>query len=262
VTSREAHRRGGLLRRWTRVGGHRLHSLETPAAAALGTSGVILLHGAVVTSRYFRPLLHVLAARDRTLPAAAVELPGIGRSSRGGEPRDIGGQAETVAAWLRSTGREPVILVGNSMGAQTAVEVAVRHPELVQALVLIGPTVDAAARTPVAQLGKLLVDGTVETPTQVAITLTDLALSSPRAMFRYLRASLEHPIEERLRDVRAPVLLVRGERDPLAPRRWVQQLLRSASDGRIAEIADGAHTCHERRPDEVAELIDRMRSRS
>ena len=229
-------------------------------AAGSGRPPVVLLHGAVVTHRYFLPLLQALAIRDPTLPVAALELPGIGASSRGREPRDIAGQAELVTAWLRATGRTPAMLVGSSMGAQTAVEVAVREPTLVESLVLIGPTVDASDRTLSGQFVKLLVDGTVESPAQLVITSTDLFRSNPRAMVRYLRASLDHRIEERLAAVTAPVLLIRGEFDPLVPRRWLRRLHRVTPDARILELPDAAHCPHERRPDEIAQAIDRMRS--
>ena len=254
------HRRGWTLRRWTQVAGHHLHSVETPVAAESGRATVVLLHGAVVTHRYFLPLVQALATRDPTLPVAALELPGIGASSRGREPRDIAGQAELVAAWLRETDRAPAMLVGSSMGAQTAVEVAVREPTLVESLVLIGPTVDASARTLFRQFGKLLVDGTVESPAQLVITSTDLFRSNPRAMARYLRASLEHRIEERLAAVAAPVLLIRGEFDPLVPRRWLRRLHRVTPNSETMELPGAAHCAHERRPGEVAQAIDRVRS--
>jgi 2-hydroxy-6-oxonona-2,4-dienedioate hydrolase len=250
-----SQRRSGLLRRWTPVGDHTLHSVETSAAVSGRRPSVVLLHGAVVTARYFHPLLQALRRIDMTVPAAAVELPGIGDSSWGGAPRDVGGQAEVVARWLRATGRAPAILVGNSMGAQTVVELAVREPELVDGLVLLGPTVDVQARTAVAQFGKLLVDATVEPVRQVLISCTDVVRSNPVALVRYLRASLEHRIEDRMAALSVPVLLVRGELDPLVPRRWLRQLLELTPDGRIAEVRAGAHTCHFEYPERVAHLI-------
>jgi pimeloyl-ACP methyl ester carboxylesterase len=38
-------------------------------------------------------------------------------------------------------------VLGNSFGCQVAVELAVRHPHRVGGLVLVGPTIDPAART-------------------------------------------------------------------------------------------------------------------
>jgi pimeloyl-ACP methyl ester carboxylesterase len=38
-------------------------------------------------------------------------------------------------------------MLGNSFGCQIAVELAVRHPDRVAGLVLVGPTMDSSART-------------------------------------------------------------------------------------------------------------------
>jgi pimeloyl-ACP methyl ester carboxylesterase len=118
-----------------------------------------------------------------------------------------------LAAWLRATGRHPAVLVGNSMGAQTVVELAIRHPALVERLVLIGPTMDQAARSPLRQIRRLLVDATVERPSLIALTLADTFRTRRRAVYRYFRAALDHHIEERVPLVAAPILVVRGERD-------------------------------------------------
>jgi 2-hydroxy-6-oxonona-2,4-dienedioate hydrolase len=240
-----------LVRRWTVVGEQVIHSRETADASHAGVQPLLLLHGVGTTTRYFRPLLREL---DGRVPAIAPELPGIGGSSSEPVPEDIEGQADLVARWLRATRRRPSTVVGNSMGAQTAVELALRHPDLVDQLVLIGPTIDREARGPLRQIGKLLVDATVERPSLLGLTLTDSFLTRRRAVARYFRASLEHHLEERIPLVTAPVLVVRGARDPVAPRRWVRELAAAAPKGDWREVP-GAHGCHHGRPREVAELL-------
>lgn len=242
-----------LVRRWTMVGEDAIHSREVAGAGTAGTSlPLVLLHGVGATTRYFRPLLRELEGR---VPSAAVDLPGIGHSSSSRLPADIAGQADVVADWQRATGRHPAVLVGNSMGSQTAIEVAVRHPTLVRGLVLIGPTIDRRARGPMSQLGKLLVDATVEHPGLVALTLSDSFLTRRRAVLRYALAALDHRPEERIARVTVPVLVLRGERDPLAPRRWAREIAQAVPDGRLVEIPGGAHACHYGHAAEVAEAL-------
>lgn len=241
-----------LIRRWTVVEDKVLHSRETADASWRAERPLVLLHGVGTTSRYYRPLLRAL---DGEAPAAAVELPGIGSSSRRHVPDDVAGQAEVVAGWLRATRRHPVVLVGNSMGAQTAVEVALHAPELVDALVLLGPTVDVAARSAPRQLGRLLVDATYERPGMLAVAATDSFLTRRSAVLRYFRASLRHPIEERIGFVTVPVVLVRGSADPLAPRCWVRRLAAMVAQGSVVEIPYAAHACHHGQPRPVAALL-------
>jgi 2-hydroxy-6-oxonona-2,4-dienedioate hydrolase len=241
-----------MLRRWTVVGGEVIHSRETSDANHGSRPTIVVLPGVGTTNRYVRPLLDAL---EGSVPASAVELPGIGSSSSVDIPRDIPAQSDVAAAWLRTTGRWPAIVVGNSMGAQTAVELAVRHPALVEQLVLIGPTIDAEARSLFRQAGKLLVDATVERPSLVWLTVTDSFLTRRRAVFRYVRASFAHHLEDRIGLVPVPVTIVRGEFDPLVPRRWVRRLTELAPRGRSVEVAGGAHACHHGRPDATAALL-------
>jgi beta-glucosidase len=172
-----------LLRRWTVVDAERagvrhvLHSRETSSTHP-GTPALVLVPGSGTTSRYFRPLLQVLD--EAGAPAAAVELPGIGASSGAEVPRTVAGLADVLADWLRTTGRGPTTLVGNSMGTQIVTDTAMRHPELVEGLVLIGPTVDHDGRNRFEQAGKLLVDATRERPSLLAVAATDPLFTSRR----------------------------------------------------------------------------------
>lgn len=241
-----------LLRRWTVVDDRVLHSRETADAGHPGARPVVLVHGSGTTSRYFRPLLQVL---DGRLPAAAVELPGIGSSPPIDVPTDVAGLADVLAAWLRTTGRHPVTLVGNSMGAQIVTDTAIRHPELVDRVVLVGPTVDRHRRGFLRQAALLLLDATRERPSLVLTVLTDGLLTARRATFRYIRAALRHRLEQRLPLVRVPVVLVRGARDPMVGQAWVEELRLAAPDASLVVLPGAAHGSHHGRPQAVADLL-------
>jgi pimeloyl-ACP methyl ester carboxylesterase len=254
-----------LLRRWTvvdveRAGvRHVLHSRETSSAHP-GSPALVLVHGSGTTSRYFRPLLQVLD--ELGAPAAAVELPGIGASSGAEVPRTVAGLADVLADWLRTTGRGPTTLVGNSMGTQIVTDTAIRHPELVEGLVLIGPTVDHDGRNLFEQAGKLLVDATRERPSLLAVAATDPLFTSRRAVWTYVRAALRQRLEQRLPLVRAPTLIVRGARDPMVPRDWCEHLVGVAREARLLEIPGAAHATHHGAPERVAELVVAHRERA
>ena len=241
-----------LRRRLTIVNEESIHSRETTGAFGSDEPPLVLVHGVGTTTRYFRPLLETLQGRAR---AAAIDLPGIGPSTSRHLPRDVGEQADVVAGWLRATGWHPAVLVGNSMGAQTMVEVALRYPELTERLVLIGPTMDPYVGGPLRQVGRLIVDATVERPSLVWLTLTDSFRTRRPAVYRYFRAALAHPMADRIAQVRIPILLVRGERDPLATRRWVRELEQTAPDARLVEVPGAGHACHHGAWDLVADLL-------
>jgi 2-hydroxy-6-oxonona-2,4-dienedioate hydrolase len=60
---------------------------------------------------------------------------------------DVPELADALAAWMTSLGIGPAVLIGNSLGCQILVELALRHRERVKCLVLQAPTPDPAARS-------------------------------------------------------------------------------------------------------------------
>jgi pimeloyl-ACP methyl ester carboxylesterase len=58
--------------------------------------------------------------------------------------------------------------------------------------------------------------------------------------------------------VDAPVLVVRGEHDPIASPEWVEGLAAVARDGAWAVIPDGAHAVNFDEPDRLAAAVRRF----
>jgi 2-hydroxy-6-oxonona-2,4-dienedioate hydrolase len=70
------------------------------------------------------------------------DLPGYGLSAAPPAPPTLATLADAAIGCARASGHDRVTLVGKSFGAQVAVAAAVRHPERVERLLLVGPTVD------------------------------------------------------------------------------------------------------------------------
>jgi pimeloyl-ACP methyl ester carboxylesterase len=150
-----------------------------------------------------------------------------------------------VAEWLASDYR-------NSLGCQIAVDLAVTAPELVEALVLVGPTVDPAARSLLRQALRLVATAAHERPALDALVVAEYA-SHPLATLRAARAMLADRIEEKLPSVEAPVLVVRGEHDRIVPQAWAEEVARLAR-GRL-EVLPGGHALNFTSPDELARVV-------
>lgn len=95
---------------------------------------LVLLHGAYMSTGTFGPLLPGLAARRRVV---VPDLQGHGRTTDADRPITYEGMADDVAALLAHLGIERADVVGYSMGAGVALQLAIRHPERVRALVPI-----------------------------------------------------------------------------------------------------------------------------
>jgi pimeloyl-ACP methyl ester carboxylesterase len=94
---------------------------------------VLLFHGYGDTADTWRGVLARLADAGR--PATAFDLPGFGQSGSRSEAPLLEQFDDFADAVLEESG--PAVLVGNSLGAATAVRAASRRPDAVKALVAL-----------------------------------------------------------------------------------------------------------------------------
>jgi pimeloyl-ACP methyl ester carboxylesterase len=55
--------------------------------------------------------------------------------------------------------------------------------------------------------------------------------------------------------VAAPIVVIRGARDPLVSRRWAMSLAAAVPQGRFVEVRGAAHATYHGRPRLVAQLL-------
>ena len=167
----------------------------------------------------------------------------------------------------------PAVVVGNSMGAGSAVLAAAQRPGLVSGLVLVGPFV----RNPKTSAMQRLLLRVAMAPPWAAISwksylpklyagqrpadfgeYRDQVVASlrrpghARAFSRTIRTSHD-PAEARLADVTAPALVVMGEQDPDFPdpraeADWIARALRA----HVVMVPEAGHYPQSQRPDITA----------
>jgi pimeloyl-ACP methyl ester carboxylesterase len=142
------------------------------------------------------------------------------------------------------------------MGTQLAVEAARQHPGRFTQLVLMGPVVDSRRRTVVRQAFDLAVDCLLfESPASNLLVLADYFRCGPRWYLTELPVMMSYPTEERIADVDAPVLVLRGSRDPVASRDWCRRLAGRALSGEFREIRGSGHVVQHTGSGQVAQAI-------
>jgi pimeloyl-ACP methyl ester carboxylesterase len=218
-----------------------------------GVTAVVCVPGIGMSSRSFRRLEARLSAWSRVL---AVDLPGFGGTRSPRRRLGVAGHADAVAALLSAEGLTRCTLVGQSMGTQVAIELAHRHPRLVESLVLIGPVVDDHRPGAVKQLAALLRDSAHESPRMNAVVLTDYLRSMPQYL-REFRPMLGYPTRARLAQLTVPVLVVRGSTDRIARHDWAMRVTDAAARGTLVE-PHGPHHVQEHAPAAVAAAITRF----
>jgi 2-hydroxy-6-oxonona-2,4-dienedioate hydrolase len=238
--------------RWVNVEDLLLHYRASVNPANKHLPPIILVHGLGVSSRYMMPTA-VRLAPHRTVYAP--DLPGVGRSRKPPRPLNLTESADVLARWMELLAIDRAVLLANSIGCQIVIELSLRRPELVERLVLVSPTVDAQARSATRSFARLLLDIPHERPSLAFIALLDYlraGLGRTALTFGY---AIQHCIEERLPWVRAPVLVVRGLRDPVVPERWAKEVNRLLPASRLVVIRSAGHAVNHNSPEQLTEVV-------
>ncbi|HEY5836228.1 alpha/beta fold hydrolase [Streptomyces sp.] len=117
----------------TGSGGVRLAAWEYAGGADAGRPGVLLLHGLLGRASHWAATARRLAPRYR---AIALDQRGHGRSAKPDGPYSPEAYVADAIAAVEQLGLAPVTLIGHSMGALIAWQVAAHRPDLVAAVVI------------------------------------------------------------------------------------------------------------------------------
>lgn len=209
----------------------------------------VLVHGIGTSHRYLARLHRHLA---RTATVHSIDMPGFGGLPRPGRRVSVPAMSGALGTALDRLAAGRVVLVGHSMGAQWVTELAVRRPELVSHVVVIGPVVDDRHRTALAQTTALGAD-TLGEPIDGNVTVfVDYVRCGPRWYLAQLREMLRYPIEDRTPLLRMPLLVIRGDRDPIAGLEWARRLRDRAAHGALVVVPRSRHLVQHSAPAAVA----------
>jgi pimeloyl-ACP methyl ester carboxylesterase len=248
----DAARTVWLESKWTRVDGLLMHARVTGSPLPDDATPVVLVHGIGITSRYWIPTAIRLAAEFNV---AAPDLPGFGKSDKPEPTLDVGELADWLARWIRVTRMAPAALIGNSFGCQIIAELAVRHPDVVERIVLQGPTTDPHGNSAWEQFRRWQRNNPNEPFTHKIVSVRDYADCGVRRIWETWMISLRDHIEEKLPRISVPALVVRGSRDPIVPQQWAEEAARLLPRGKLVVIPDGRHTINFSSPIEFTRVL-------
>jgi pimeloyl-ACP methyl ester carboxylesterase len=225
-----------------------------PLVLAIGIGG---------SSRGWLPIqVPELSRHRRTL---IFDYPGVAHSEGDAAPFSTGDLADVLAGLLEALAIERASVLGAFMGGMVAQQLALRHPERVDRLVLVGTYArpDAKRRMllahwrELARLGaplELLVrdrllwtaqDATIEQTDLIEQMITfferDGAPLTSELFTRQCDACLAHDTLDRLREIRKPTLVLCGRNDALTPPKFHRELADEIRDARLVTFAYAAH---------------------
>ena len=174
--------------------------------------------------------------------AIAIDYRDVGESDGSDGPYSIADLAEDTYALGRGLGLHHASLVGISMGGFVALELTLGHPAFVDRLVLVGTSAGGATHVSTsATVMRALMPGDeavesgvgarrvcslvagpgfAQTNPDAIDEFVEIARHHPMTADAYLRqlaACRVHDVVDRLGEIRAPTLVIHGDRDPLVP---------------------------------------------
>lgn len=250
---REPDRTGRLVTMWTRVRGLRVRARVSAEPLPPDAPIVVMVHGVAVSDRYLLPVARHLAPLARVY---VPDLPGYGKSDKPPlHQLTVPDLADWLLAWMDAIGLERPHMLGNSFGCQILADLAMRHPERVERLILQGPTMDPHARTAVRQVSRWLATSIFERKSEGLVLLRDFADLGLRRLVGMVEIGLNDPIEERLPHVRVPTLVVRGSLDYIVPQNWAEEAAALLPNGRLVVVEGAAHTINYSQPAWLRDIV-------
>jgi pimeloyl-ACP methyl ester carboxylesterase len=249
-------------------------------SAPAGTRPLILVHGLLLAQTMHRPLAKDLAARGNRV--VTVDLLGHGESDR---PQDMWRYsmrffADQVLALMDHLELEQAVVMGTSLGANTALEIALEAPGRLRGMVIEMPVLDnallssALAFTPILvaltfgePVMKLVARGARAIPRGLVPYYGNVLLDTVRqepgpgaAVLQGLFFGRVAPHRSERRTFDTPALVIGHRRDPVHPFSDAGMLAEELPNGRLLE-ADSLVELRlrpERLTGEIATFLDEV----
>ena len=214
---------------------------------------VLLLHGWASSLQPYRRLMQQLSAKYRVI---AVDFPGMGGSEEPKEPWDVDGYADFVLEFLQQFDIRRLSLVGHSYGGRVIIKLANRRlPFAIDKIVLV----DSAGIKPagskkrsfrqrIFKLGKWFLSlkpiaklfPTALEKLRVKFGSADYAAASPM-MRQCLVKAVNEDLSHLLPGIKAPTLLVWGDRDTATPISDAKKMESAIPNAGLAVIPGTGH---------------------
>ncbi|MDH6296079.1 Pimeloyl-ACP methyl ester carboxylesterase [Agrobacterium fabrum] len=228
---------------------------------------LLMLHGFSDTSRSFS----IIEPYFQEYRLIAPDLPGHGASSVG-HGFHVADFAETIDRFLTLMGISRFFVLGHSMGAMTAIELAARRSSSVRGLALISGTLEPdfgtesklardilALRDPIKPAGGFLHDWySCSRPVNEEFLFRmkrDAANMAATTWHGVLKAFAETDLHYSASKINVPVLCLAGSEDPLFDESHRQQLFEAFPLAQTVTMPGHGHNPHWENPQGVSTLV-------
>lgn len=213
--------------KWVEVAGDRIPYLT----AGDSERKALLVHGAGSSRSTWKDIIPVLGRGNSIY---APDLIGFGDAPRWDFPHTPEYMAECLVGFMDTVGIEKAVLVGHSLGGRVCLEVALRHPERVEGLVLEA----SMGFGKVAWMGRLF--------SQARLLIHRiLRVKSPYPRLRFPRVEDDLP---KFTEIACDTLLIWGAKDPYFPLEQGRVALEVIPRSRLLVYPGVGHSLHRSDP--------------
>jgi pimeloyl-ACP methyl ester carboxylesterase len=187
---------------------------------------LVLLHGGLGAIEMFGPNLPLLAKGRQVI---AVDLQGHGRTVDIDRPLSLEAMADDVAALLQHLKIERADVMGYSLGGGVAMQVAIRHPQVVNKLVVVSTLIRRSGFYPEilamqGQVNAAAAEHMKQTPMyQLYSAIAPRPQDFPRLLQKigdFMKKDFDY--SRQIAGVKAPTLVVAGDADIFPPAHAVE----------------------------------------
>lgn len=218
-----------------------------------GKRAVLLVHGLLLSRKMQEPLAHALAKNGNL--CITVDLPGHGKSDKHLYNWDTTTYADALVQVLDDLKIDQAVILGTSIGANIALQIACRNPERVRGMVLEMPALEHAVLggslffTPVAALANWarplanLLSSTARLLPEFALPmganmLMEVIRRDPESTVDILKGLFYGPLapsKESRSTITQPALVIGHRYDPIHPYADAKDLAEDLPDARMID---------------------------
>ncbi len=243
--------------------GDRIHYIKSDKIDVTRPT-ILLLHGACQSIATWKFQLAFLKNHPG-FNLIAPDLPGHGQSDGKG-CRSVAEYKEFIKRFIDALGLEDIIPVGHSMAGGVAMLLALDHPEILSACVLVGTGV----RIPIAAQTLEAVKNNYQSfcdssPTRMFTGNSpqeikqeykaDLLATSPEVSFKDLVACDEFDITDRIDSINVHTLIISGDLDILTPLKYGVHLHERIKGSSLYVMKGAGHFVMQERPEEFNRVL-------
>jgi len=232
------------------VKGIRVNYLKYDGHNTQSEDKILFIHGSGGNAFLWTKVMERLAVDGHN--SLALSLPGHGESTGEGM-KSISEYREFINDFLVVLNLEKVVLAGHSLGGAIVQDFALKYPEKLRGIVLVGTGARLRVLPEALELLRKMAEGEIEpkfepwafaenaSPDVLAEGEGEWAKTSPRVRYQDMMACDQFDIMEIIEKIKTPALIVCGKQDRLTPVKYSEYLNKRIAKSKLEIINEAGH---------------------